>query len=208
MPKVYTKTGDRGMTSLYTPTRLRLPKFDTIFQFLGELDELSAHVGMLCVHIIGIIKKREQDEKNTNMIHHTNQFISVDELYFYRKIQNKLLDIGSSTSMYGDRSDVKEISKNDIEDIENKIDHYESKNTKLTEFILFGIDMADAQANLCRVIARKVERTMWLLREENDQIKLEDNAYIYMNRLSDLFFVFTRFLSECKELRRSEVSNN
>jgi cob(I)alamin adenosyltransferase len=75
--------------------------------------------------------------------------------------------------------------------LEREIDAMERVNPKLTKFILQGITPLDAQSHMCRIQARKVERMLWKLNKDTD---IDINILKYMNRLSDFFFVFSRWV--------------
>lgn len=186
MPKLYTKTGDKGTTCLYDMRKV--PKGDKIMDFLGDSDELSAHIGYLITKII-------------------NQKY-IDKL---RIIQNDLLDIGSNiaTSTLAKRKTF--ISTEDVKKVEEWIDEMEEKNTPLKEFILPGVDEADSQAHICRAVCRRVERKLVNLHFDEELNKefqyVSDEILQYVNRLSDFFFAFARFASGCQEITRSQISS-
>ena len=181
MPKLYTKTGDKGKTSLFDGNRIY--KSEIFFDIVGGLDELSSNIGMLCA----LIK---------------------DYPEFLRVIQVKLLNIGSNIAV-ADKSRGKvtnEITNRDIMNLEMHIDSCESKNDKLTEFLLLGTNKKDSQCHICRTICRKVERDMWKLmnyehiiygRTDIDlqEVVIEEEILKYINRLSDFFFAYSRNLS-------------
>lgn len=164
--KIYTKTGDSGHTSFFDGSRA--PKFDFAFQVLGEIDELSARIGLLCTHL-----------EDTNML---------------RKIQRTLQDFNSHIATI-DKTNKKlpNLSENLVLELEQIIDEMEKTNTKLTKFILPGVTQADALAHICRTQSRKAERYM-IQYCSTDSIVLPDCMFKYMNRLSDFFFVFARWI--------------
>lgn len=191
--KVYTKTGDSGETSLYDGSRAK--KYSINFEVLGEIDELSARIGMLCALIV-----------------------ENDCIYTLRKIQSILQDINSHIATIDKKNKKLPIIKQCIvDDLEMNIDIMEEKNPKLTRFILPGVCMTDAQAQLCRTQARKVERCMVKLHNSNEIIKgnkgkEEINIHLsdfevdevilkYMNRLSDYFFVLARWLCSINDIK-------
>lgn len=188
--KVYTKTGDKGTSSLYDGSRTS--KDSIIFDTIGELDELTSRIGFL----ITLLTEKEENivpilRKSQKIIQDINTIIATV------KTENKVLP---------------EITEEYITELEQYIDSFESKNSKLTKFILPGVTMMDSQAQLCRTQTRKSERFLWYLhnteedmsvfigkKEENvslEIINIDMNIMKYMNRLSDFFFVLGRFL--CK----------
>ena len=181
MPKLYTKTGDNGTTSLYDGSRLK--KSSIFFDVLGDLDELSSHIGLLCAKL--------ESDLNFNIL---------DKL---REIQVKLLDIGSNIAVVDKdkKKNIPKLGENDVKNIEDWIDLCEESNNKLTEFLLTGVTENDSQCHICRAVSRRVERHMWLL---NDDIDIDENILRYMNRLSDFLFALARNLTT-SEIKVSDI---
>lgn len=192
--KIYTKTGDKGTTSLYDGSRR--PKSDTHFEVLGSMDELSSRIGILVAL--------------------TNQ-----EIPLLRKIQRTLQDFNShiaTIKKVGKRLPMFEL--NIVTELEEAIDEMEKLNSKLTKFIIPGVNQDDAQAHMCRTQARTVERSLIrLLENYKDQEKrilqinqnqldttlieittftIPEVILVYINRLSDYFFVLARWLCTIK----------
>lgn len=184
MPKLYTKTGDKGKTSLYDGSRRY--KGEIIFDVLGNIDELSSHIGLLCTKL---------SESNT-----------INSKDILRQIQVNLLDIGSNIAVIDEnkKKKVPKISENDVKRIEGWIDKCEEKNEKLTEFLLTGVREIDAQSHVCRSVTRRVERSLWKL---VDDIDVDSKILQYINRLSDFFFAFARNLSGGEEIKVSDIKN-
>lgn len=180
MSRLYTKTGDKGFTTLYDMRRV--PKTEMVFDVLGDLDELSAHIGHLC-----------------------SSGLNDEDIKFLRYVQSFLLDIGSNFATTTRRNNIKITTLEDVKKVENAIDFYDSKSPKLTEFILPGVNIKDSIAHICRSVSRRVERNMWKLKNEYETFYVEDETFQYINRLSDFFFAFARYLSDGKEFKRSEV---
>ncbi len=175
--KLYTKRGDNGYTSLYD--KRNISKDNLNIHVVGAIDELSAHIGLLCVYVS------------------TNKTITK----CLREIQSDLLNIGSCIATL-----LKEpktpLVKERVAVLERDIDSYENSNPKLTEFILPGIQLADAQTHVCRTVCRRLERHLISL---NLSTKIDNNILAYINRLSDYFFALSRHLSNGKEIKRSEI---
>lgn len=186
MPKLYTKQGDNGHTSLYDGSKRK--KSNYIFDVLGDLDELSSNIGKLISFIKNKIEYHEYNE------------------YFLRYIQVILLDIGSNIAVIDEnqKKNVPEFKKQYVTDIENMIDKCDIKNSKLTEFILSGVYLEDSQCHICRSVCRRLERNMWKLVFE-EQINIEQNILKYINRLSDFFFSFSRNLSKGQEIKLGDI---
>lgn len=205
MPKLYTKNGDNGTTCLYDMRRIN--KNNNIINALGDLDELSAHIGLLCAQCTP--KCAQCTPKCAQCTPKCeNELNPVPNL---RLIQHKLLDIGSNiATKVINRTTY--ITEEDIKAVEDWIDICEEQNTPLKEFILPGVHLADAQAHVCRAVCRRFERGLVSLHFDKELNKKEIPYYVdpqilqYVNRLSDYFFALSRYLSGCKETTRNAVS--
>ena len=133
MPKIYTKKGDEGYTSLYDNTRVS--KSDPICHALGNIDELQACIGQ----IISFLP---------------------DEAEQLRNIQRHLIDLSSdlATSPDSRKYEHVQFAMKPTFDLENRIDEMESYLPKLTKFILCGTSFENACIHLCRSKCRQVER--------------------------------------------------
>ena len=170
--KLYTKTGDKGLTSLYDGTRL--PKNDSVFESLGNLDELNANIGM--------VKAFWKDVCPSPMKPH-NHFGLYDCITLDDKlttIQKNIMNICSVIAMNGS-GDV-----SIIHDIENDIDRLSSLVPELKNFIIPSGNKTCASIHVCRAITRRTERSC---QEECENVR------VYLNRLSDYFFVLSRFIA-------------
>lgn len=171
--KIYTKRGDAGVTDLYDGSRAE--KSDSIFNALGSIDELSSHIGMLILHI-----------RQYSMDDHT--------ITFLRNVQQDLLNIGSIIATPNPKEDQRlpEITEDHVKKIETSIDNIDTVLKPLTVFIkVGGVNIIESQAHICRTVCRRAERD--IVGCHNDGSCLNK----YMNRLSDYFFTFARFKSEC-----------
>ena len=161
--KVYTKTGDKGETQVYADKPLRLSKDDHILECYGTLDELNANIGLL------IAKTDAQSFTET-----------------LTNIQQRLFQIGFAISATSNVTD------DDIEALEKQIDAMQEQMPAQTTFILPGGTEAAAQAHVCRTIARRAERRLVTVSEQND---VPASCLAYVNRLSDYCFVLARYLN-------------
>lgn len=211
--KLYTKTGDKGTTSLYDGNRIH--KSSIFFEVLGTLDELSSNIGLLCAYITTSSKTYEKLELGDTRI-------SNDMIKYLREIQVILLDIGSNIAVVNEnkKKRVPKIVDKDIEKIESKIDECEAKNKKLTEFLLPGKTVSDSQCHVCRSITRRVERSMWELDNASysitegkdnsniidlSNVHVDENILKYVNRMSDFFFALSRNLSLNEDIKVSDA---
>jgi cob(I)alamin adenosyltransferase len=167
---IYTKTGDKGTTSLVMGTRVR--KTHIRLEAYGTIDELNSFIGWLNCEIM--------DEEHHNFL-----------LY----IQHKLFTIGSFLAT---ETEVKQpkaasiISENDITRIETQIDQIDAQLPRLNRFVLPGGNEAASRAHICRTVTRRAERIVYRVAEE---FPVAENVVIFLNRLSDYFFVLARLES-------------
>ena len=165
--KISTKTGDDGRTSLYQGSRVS--KDDLRMEICGSLDELGS--------FIGLVKAESKDKKLKSLL----------EL-----IQKDLVIICScaATPALSQSRLKKEITKREVERIESLIQGLEKKAKKIKSFCLPGKSRISAYFDIVRVITRRVERRVVSAMSK----KLIKNRHIlvYLNRLSDLFFLLAR----------------
>ena len=190
--KIYTKTGDDGSTSLYSG--IRLPKDAIFFDILGENDELSSRTGYLC----SLLDNSQHDK------FHEHKHLQNEICKMLREIQGNLQDINTIISSNKPVKYVPTFSDSKVLSLEILIDTIDEQNSKLTKFILPGVDQIDGQAHLCRTQARKVERYIYRLHNSSEivedldlsTIQISSSILKYVNRLSDFFFVVARWI--CK----------
>lgn len=182
--KIYTKTGDKGTTSLFGGTRV--PKHHIRIESYGTVDELNAHIGLL----------KDQDCGD-----HTRQVLN--------RIQDRLFTIGSTlatepekaTLKSGkDRLGISKISEKDIELLEQEMDSMNDQLPPMTNFILPGGHQSVSFCHIARCVCRRAERMATALHEISP---FDDMVLMYLNRLSDYLFVLARKLS--KDLNADEV---
>jgi cob(I)alamin adenosyltransferase len=164
MSKIYTKTGDNGTTSLVGGGRVH--KSEAIIDVYGTCDELNAHIGAL---------------------------IAEEPLPFLTEIQEKLLMMGGILATPHEKYNDywKNISwESFLTKIENEIDLMVEQLPPLHSFLLPQGSRAITQAHICRTVCRKFERKMSHFCTSNESfITLLQIA----NRLSDFFFILSRF---------------
>ena len=174
--KIYTKTGDKGETSLYGGTRVS--KAAARVESYGTLDELNA--------LIGIAKSEISDEKVLSQL---------------QKIQFDLFTVGSEAATPTDkmllangknRLDLM-ISEKEISELELWMDDFDAELEPLKFFILPSGGKAAASIHVCRTVCRRAERTMVFL-NETEEVRPE--LIKYLNRLSDYLFILARYVSK------------
>lgn len=169
---VYTRTGDEGITGLVGGSRVK--KSDNRIHLYGEVDELNASIGIAMSFL------EEKFDKS-----------------FLIKIQKTLFDIGSNLATEKEKRvqfKLPQVSEALITEIEQEIDKLDAFLPALTNFILPGGDRAAALFHLSRTICRRVERNMV---EFDDRFigEVPLNAKIFINRLSDYFFILSRYIN-------------
>jgi cob(I)alamin adenosyltransferase len=171
--KVYTKTGDRGETSLIGGKRVA--KNHVRVEAYGAVDEL--------ISAIGIVRAGETDD-------YYKQFIL--------EIQNKLMNVAAILASEGDVTKrLPEITGDDVVALENEIDKITAALPKLNSFVIPGGNISESFAHLARSICRRAERIIVSLRNEGHHVP--DVLEIYINRLSDFLFIFARRLNRKAE---------
>jgi len=164
MPKIFTKTGDKGETGRFDGTRV--PKNDPLIEVNGTIDE--------CNSLIGLARSYVEDAQ-------------LDEVL--RAFQSQLIVAGSEVTNVKRDNRLPFISEEDITQMENLIDEIEEKLEPLRNFILPAGGKAAAHLHLARTASRKVERRLVALRATTD---VNPVLLAYFNRLSDTLFVLAR----------------
>jgi cob(I)alamin adenosyltransferase len=167
---IYTRTGDKGKTSLFDGTRVL--KSHKRVDTYGTIDELNSTIGVA----IAEIKVLGSSMKDI-----------VDEL---EKIQHELLDIGSvlATPHPLPVEGLEERPK----EFEVLIDTFTKQMPEIRYFILPGGGKSGSLLHVCRTIIRRAERQLVALMQKED---VDQEIVIYLNRLSDLFFTLARYVN-------------
>jgi cob(I)alamin adenosyltransferase len=174
--KIYTKTGDKGKTSLFGGTRV--PKYHLRIESYGTVDELNSHIGLI------------RDQKID-----TNTFNALI------KIQNELFTLGSMLATPPEkeilksgkeRLNINKISADSVLFLENEIDSMNESLSPMTHFVLPGGHTTVSYCHIARCICRRAERIATQLNDENP---INEIILIYLNRLSDYLFVLARKLT-------------
>lgn len=170
LSRIYTKTGDDGSTEL--GDRQRRPKDDPRVIAYGEVDELNAVLGVAVVH--------------------AQQF---REHALLASIQNDLFDVGADLCVPESNDDAPRlrVTPEQVARLESAIDRINLELKPLTSFILPGGTVLAATLHHARTVCRRAERAVVTL-ARSDQVN--DQVLIYLNRLSDLFFVLARIANQ------------
>jgi cob(I)alamin adenosyltransferase len=167
--KIYTKTGDRGETGLFGGERVS--KNSLRINAYGTIDELNAYIGLAITEV--------KDEK-----------VKKDLQNFQNQLFTVATDLATPDNEKTIKLKVDRTPTAFYEEMEKLIDDYETKLEELKNFILPGGSKGAALLHVCRTICRRAEREVVALK---DTVKIEDNILIFLNRLSDLLFVLSRF---------------
>jgi cob(I)alamin adenosyltransferase len=176
--KIYTKTGDKGYTSLIGGTRV--PKHHVRIETYGTVDELNSYMG--------IIRDQEITPEQKDML---------------KEIQDRLFTIGSSLASDPEKSKMKipDLHTSDIELLEQQIDKMNEDLPELRHFILPGGDQAVSFCHIARCVCRRAERICVNLAEISS---VDEKVIIYLNRLSDYLFVLARKLCHDRKIPENQ----
>ncbi|ADV43028.1 cob(I)yrinic acid a,c-diamide adenosyltransferase [Bacteroides helcogenes] len=165
--KIYTKTGDKGTTSLVGGTRV--PKTHIRLEAYGTVDELNSNLGLLITYL--------SDERDKG---------------FLQQVQDKLFAVGSHLATDCEKTRLNEVSVITpalVQAIEQEIDYLDSILPPLSSFVLPGGSRGAAVCHICRTVCRRAERRILTLA---DQVEVSPELLAYVNRLSDYLFVLSR----------------
>ena len=171
--KIYTKTGDKGTTSLVGGSRVA--KDDPRLEAYGTVDELNSFIGLLS-DTDGV-----SDPLKTELKH----------------IQNTLFNLGSQLASLPEDIEkyrIPVVTQADIEALETSIDRMQESLVPLKKFILPGGHPSVSLAHVARSVCRRAERRTVTLCHAESEAGL-DTALRYLNRLSDYLFVAARSLA-------------
>ena len=172
MTKIYTRTGDKGMTSLVGGIRIK--KSDVRLEAYGTIDELCSHIGLLVAQL------SQDDDERAFLIHtQSNLFI----------VGSHLATDQSKTPLYPSAI----LPEGETEALEQRVDAILAILPECPGFVLPGGTIAAAQCHVCRTVCRRAERRIVALYNEQPQ---SANAAVlsYVNRLSDYLFVLSRHI--------------
>ena len=171
---IYTRTGDKGTTSLYGGKRVS--KADLQVEAYGSVDELTSY--------LGLIHSKVKDLKSKVYL----SGIQKDLYKIMAYLSGSKLDLGFLVSR--------------VKNFEKRIDETEKELPKLTRFILPGGTELSSWFHILRTVCRRAERSVVKIFSSNESMKQSRNLAIlkYLNRLSDLFFTLARFYNKGKDL--------
>ncbi len=176
--KVYTRTGDKGETALVGGKRV--PKDAPRIEAYGTIDELNSAIGLARVF--------NEEKLGT---HDAHRFLDM----VLRQIQDELFDLGSELATPDDffQQGMYRVGEREVKKIEALIDECQKDLEPLSSFVLPGGGKIGAYLHQCRTVCRRAERELLRLTRAEP---LSEWPVKYINRLSDLFFVLSRWISK------------
>lgn len=175
---IYTKFGDKGKTSLYGGKTVS--KASLRVEAYGNIDELNSFLGIVLAGL-------------------KNKDIKIELI----EVQNDLLEIGASLASPASNKheNLSKYFKQRVQEFEAKIDHLTKKLPELENFILPGGGVSGSNLHFARTLVRRAERRVVDLSTKE---KVLTEILIYLNRLSDLFFMYAR-LNNYKEKKKENI---
>jgi cob(I)alamin adenosyltransferase len=168
--KIYTKTGDKGKTSLIGGTKVL--KSHWRINSYGTVDELNSHIGLL------------------------NDYIQIEESNpVLREIQDRLFTVGSSLACDPEKEPalkIPDLKEEDVLYLENHIDQMNTVLPPMKSFVIPGGHVAASQAHVARCVCRRAERSCVFLKDQDEFV--DELVIKYLNRLSDYLFVLSRYI--------------
>jgi cob(I)alamin adenosyltransferase len=164
--KIYTKTGDKGLTSLIGGARV--PKHHLRIESYGTVDELNSYIGL-------IRDQQIQDEDKATL----------------KEIQDRLFTVGALLASDPEKSRMKvpDLNDEDISLLEQEMDRMDEVLPALKHFVLPGGNTTASYCHVARCVCRRAERMVVHLNEDE---YVNENVIIYLNRLSDYLFTLSR----------------
>ena len=175
--RIYTKRGDSGETSLVGGQRL--PKDSRRIEAYGTVDELNAFVGAAC------LTAEELSVSHPDMI---------QMALILKRVQHELFNLGSILATLPEDVHPRQpcITAAEIQLLESEIDQMNAELPELRSFVLPGGCRANVELHVCRTVCRRAERICVALAREE---AVPPEVVQYLNRLSDAFFVWSRWVS-------------
>jgi cob(I)alamin adenosyltransferase len=176
--KIYTKTGDKGQTSLIGGTRV--PKSDVRIEAYGTVDELNSYIGLV-----------------------RDQAVNLPRRDLLKEVQDRLFTVGASLATdpaKAGKKPIPDLLETDIALLESEMDKMDAELPELRHFVLPGGHQSVSYCHLARTVCRRAERAVIRL---EDTEPVDDLVVKYLNRLSDYLFVLSRKMAQ--DLQAEEV---
>lgn len=172
--RIYTRSGDKGKTSLIYGERV--PKNDLRVEAYGTCDEANSMIGLA----LSFLDNEQWDGKETY-------------LESMHRVQTILFHVGAELATPKGKKVTWELKQAHIQELEDQIDEWDKQLETLKQFILPSGNRASSALHAARTIARRAERTAVGLEDElNNPLVVS-----YVNRLSDYLFVAARYVNQC-----------
>jgi cob(I)alamin adenosyltransferase len=174
--KIYTRTGDKGKTSLIGGTKV--PKNHIRIETYGTIDELNSY--------IGLVSDYQQNQQIIQQL---------------REIQDRLFTIGSSLACDPDKETklkIPDLKDTDVTFLEQSIDQMNEALPPMRSFLLPGGEVSVSVCHIARCVCRRAERLCVNMQEQN--MFVPPLIIQYLNRLSDYLFVLARYTALEKKI--------
>ena len=175
--KIYTKTGDKGKTSLFGGTRVK--KNNLRIDAYGTVDELNSHIGL-------VRDQLKDKDLISDLIRIQSKLYTLWAMLATPQDKEKLKN-GS------DRLKIEKIEERELQFLEDKMDLMDKELDPMTHFILPGGHTVVSFCHIARCVCRRAER---ITVELADTESIDEHILIYLNRLSDYLFVLARKLTK------------
>ena len=205
--KIYTRTGDRGETSLVGGQRAA--KDGVRIEAYGSIDELSSQLGLLSAML---------SDSDTEALHPLAAEIDGVQQMLFDMSALLATDIGKLQQSGAEWTDgylaglraTDDRIRRQTDDMEKKIDELNALLPALNTFILPGDTMQGAQCHVCRAVCRRAERRVVTLLAtlSGEDIKMYSNTLAYINRLSDYLYVMARKINLICEKEEKKWKNS
>ncbi|HEY4287126.1 MAG TPA: cob(I)yrinic acid a,c-diamide adenosyltransferase [Puia sp.] len=186
--RIYTKTGDKGSTSLIGGTKV--PKSHLRIESYGTVDELNSFIGLLNDQLA--LAGTSSPSPLPDLLPATPLF--ADTHPFLREIQDRLFTIGASLACDPEKEPklkIPDLKEEDLTALEKAIDQMDATLPPMKSFLLPGGHLAVSTAHVARCVCRRAERSCVRLQEES--LYVEPIVIRYLNRLSDYLFMLSRY---------------
>jgi cob(I)alamin adenosyltransferase len=176
--KIYTKTGDKGLTSLIGGSRV--PKYHIRIESYGTIDELNSYLGLIACQDILMYDKQ-----------------------ILKQIQDRLFTIGASLATDPEKSAmaIPDLKQADVDLLETEMDAMDKQLPVLKHFILPGGSNAVSFCHLARCVCRRAERLTVQLAQDSP---VDEKVIVYLNRLSDYLFMLARKVGQEQHLEENK----
>ncbi len=191
--RIYTKTGDKGSTSLIGGTKVS--KSHLRIESYGTVDELNSFIGLLNDQLI-VADAHNRARLSLSALPAVTGPIPLADIHpFLLGIQDRLFTIGSSLACDPEKEPklkIPDLKEEDLTALEKAIDQMDAVLPPMKAFLLPGGHVAVSTAHVARCVCRRAERSC--VRLQDEQLYVEPIVIRYLNRLSDYLFMLSRYV--------------